>query len=144
QSAEITTLGNKFTALQSALQGIDQALSTSYTVNSSNSSVVTANVSAGAVEGNYSIQVSDMGAYSTMMTGTWTGASGAADPYQLWIGGKEYDVTAADNSAASVAAAINSSYGSLVHAAVVNVGSNSQPDYRISLQSATLTSDQID
>jgi flagellar hook-associated protein 2 len=145
QSAEITTLGSKFSALQSAIQGIDQALGNSYVANSSDTSVVTASVSAGAVESNYSIHVSDMGAYSTMMTGTWTGtAGGTADPYQLWIGGTKYDVAAADNSATSVAAAINSSYGNLVHATVVNVGSNNTPDYRISLQSAKLTSDQLD
>jgi flagellar hook-associated protein 2 len=145
QSTEITTLSSKFSALQSAVQGIDQALSSSYVATSSDTSVVTASVSAGAVDSNYSIKVSDMGAYSTMMTGTWKGtSSGTADPYQLWIGGTEYDVTAADNSATSVAAAINSSYGSLVHATVVNVGSNSTPDYRISLQSAKLTTDKLD
>ena len=144
QSNEIATLGGKFSALQSALQGIDQTLSASYVANSSDTSVVTASVSAGAVESNYSIQVSDMGAYSTMMTGTWTASGGTGDPYQLWIGTTEYCVNAADNSAASVASAINSNYGNLVHAAVVNVGSASQPDYRISLQSATLTSAQLD
>jgi flagellar hook-associated protein 2 len=145
QSAEITTLASKFSALQSALGGIDQALGASYTANSSDTSVVTASVSSGAVDSNYSIKVTDMGAWSTMLTGTWNGAAGGtADPYQLWIGGTEYDVTAADNSAASVASAINSSYGNLVHATVVNVGSNSTPDYRVSLQSAKLTSDKLD
>jgi flagellar hook-associated protein 2 len=144
QSTEVSTLGSKFSALQSAVQGIDQALSSSYVATSSDTSVVTASISAGAVESNYSIQVSDMGAYSTMMTGSWSDSGGTASPYQLWIGDTEYDVTPADNSAASVASAINTNYGSLVHAAVVNVGSNSQPDYRISLQSAKLTSDQLD
>jgi flagellar hook-associated protein 2 len=145
QSAEITTLGSRFSALQSAIQGIDQAYSNAYVATSSDTSVVTASVSAGALDSNYSIQVSDMGAYSTMMTGTWKGtAGGTADPYQLWIGGTEYDVAAADNSAPSVAAAINSSYGNLVHATVVNVGSNSTPDYRLSLQSAKLTTDELD
>ena len=45
---------------------------------------------------------------------------------------------AGDNSAASVAAAINAKAGDKVRATVVNVGSTSCPDYRISLQSTTL------
>ena len=49
-----------------------------------------------------------------------------------------------DNSATSVASAINSQYGSLVQATVVNVGLNASPSYRLSLQSTDLTSDVID
>src|SRR5215472_11525493 len=144
QSNEIGTLGSKFSALQSALRGIDQALTTSYGVSSSAPTVVSASVSAGAVESNYSILVSDMGAYSTMMTGTWNAGAATSQIYQLWIGNNEYDVTATDNSAPSLASAINAGFGDRVHATVVNVGSNSAPDYRVSLQSAKLTSDSLD
>jgi flagellar hook-associated protein 2 len=144
QSTELGTLGSKFSALQSALQGIDQALTTSYGVTSSAPAVVSASVSAGAVESNYSILVSDAGSYSTMMTGTWDTGAGTAQTYQLWVGNNEYDVTASDNSPASLASAINTGFGDKVHATVVNVGSNSAPDYRVSLQSANLTSDSLD
>jgi flagellar hook-associated protein 2 len=143
QSSEITTLASKFSSLQSALQSVDQSLSGSYSASSSDTSVVTASVSSDAVESDYSIQVSDIGAYSTMMTGTWS-ASGSAHTYQLYVGDQEYDVTSDDGSASSLASAINASYSSQVHATVVNVGSSSSPDYRLSLQSTKLTSATLD
>jgi flagellar hook-associated protein 2 len=144
QSDELTTLNSKFGAVQSAIQGMDQAMSSSFDAAISDPSVVSATTGAGAVEGNYSILVSDAGANSTMLTNTWKAADGAAHTYQLYIGTEEHDVKPADNSAASIAAAINSRYGDKVHATVVNVGTSATPDYRISLQSANLTKDVLD
>jgi flagellar hook-associated protein 2 len=68
---------------------------------------------------------------------------GQTHTYQLWIGGRgdpdnEIDITPADNSAQSVAAAINAKAGDKVHASAVNIGSATTPDWRISLQSAKL------
>ena len=54
------------------------------------------------------------------------------------VGGNTYSFTPSDNSAATVASTINAQYGNLVQATAVNVGSAANPDYRISLQSATL------
>jgi flagellar hook-associated protein 2 len=144
QSQELTTLGSRFTAVQSAIEGIGQAIGSSFDTEISDPSVVTATTGDGAVEGTYSILVSDAGAYSTMMTGAWNAATGAAQTYHLSIAGHEYNVTPADNSAASVASAINAGYGDKVHATVVNVGASSTPDYRVSIQSVDLTSDFID
>ena len=145
QSGEITTLTSRFSGLQSAVAEIGQALSNSCSAASSAPTVVTASAGSGAVQGDYSILVSDPGAYSTMMTGAWSGnASDPADTYQLWIGSSEYDVTPADNSAASVASAINTAYGGQVHATVVNVGSDLSPDYRVALESAALTTATLD
>jgi flagellar hook-associated protein 2 len=76
-----------------------------------------------------------------MMTATWLAAEGSPHTYTLWIGGDDYEVTPADNSAASVAAAINRSYGDKVRATVVYVD---QDDIRVSLQSVALTADPID
>jgi flagellar hook-associated protein 2 len=143
QNDEVSTLNSKFSAVQSAVSGIGQALTSSFNTSVSDTSAVTATAGAGALPGTYTIQVNDIGAYSTMMTGTWTG-SGTAQSYQLWIGGQEYSVNPADNSADSVAAAINSKFGNLVQATVVNVGSSSAPDDRISLQSTGLTSAALD
>lgn len=140
------TLDGDFTQLQSAVQGIQTALGgSSMAAAVSDPSVVGVTLDDGAVTGNYSIQVNDIGAYSTTLTNTWTGtSSGAADTYQLSIGSQTYNISPTDNSATSVASAINSKYGSLVQATVVNVGSNSSPSYRLSLQSTNLTSDTID
>lgn len=144
QSDEVSTLNSKFSALQSAINSLDQAVNSSFNTDVSNPAVVSVTAGEGAMQGDYSIQVQDIGAYSTMMTGTWNASPGAAQTYQLWIGSNEFDVNPTDNSAASVAQAINAHYGDKVQATVVNVGSDSQPDYRIALQSTTLTSDAID
>jgi flagellar capping protein FliD len=51
------------------------------------------------------------------------------------VGGSEYSVSATDDSAATVASTINTDYGTLVQASVVNEGTSETPDYRIALQS---------
>jgi flagellar hook-associated protein 2 len=147
QSNEVSkTLDGDFTALQNAIQGIQTAMSgSSMNADVSDSSVVSVALSDGATPGNYSIQVNQLGAYSSTLTKTWTGtSSGAADTYKLVIGSKSYNLTPTDNSATSVASAINAQYGNLVQATVVNIGSNSSPKYALSLQSTNLTSDTID
>ena len=147
QSNELTkTLDGDFTALQTAVQGLQTAISgSSMDSEVSDPSVVSATLGDEATPGNYSIQVDDVGAYSNTLTKTWTGtSSGSADTYQLVIGGQSYTLSPTDNSATSVASAINSQYGNLVQATVVNVGSTGSPEYCLSLQSTTLTSDAID
>ncbi len=147
QSTELGTITTLFTNLQTAVQGIDQAVSgSSFTPTVSDPSVLTASTSDGAAEGNYSVLVSDAGAYSTSLsTSTWVdNQSGSPPPYQLLAGGQSFTITPTDDSAASVASAINSQAGDNVQATVVNVGSGSTPDYRISLQSTTLDGDPVD
>ena len=69
---------------------------------------------------------------------------GAAQTYQLVVGGQSYNITPSDNSAASVVSAINSQEGSLVQATMVNVGSSASPDYRIALQNQSLGDAPVD
>jgi flagellar hook-associated protein 2 len=147
QNTELGTMNTLFTNLQTAVQGIDSAVSgSSFTPTVSDPTVLTASTSDGATEGNYSVLVSNAGAYSTSLsTNTWVdNASGSPPPYTLLAGGQSYTITPTDESAASVASAINSQEGDVVQATVVNVGSSSTPDYRISLQSATLDGDPVD
>jgi flagellar hook-associated protein 2 len=146
QSTELTSLDSEFTALQTSIQSIDQSLSgSSFSSTISNPAVVSTTVGDGAVEGDYAIQVSDVGAYATSLTAsTWASPAGAANTYQLEIGSSSYNISPADNSAASVASAINSQEGDKVQATVVNVGSNATPDYRISLQSTMLGDTPVD
>src|SRR6202161_2854744 len=135
QNTELGTMNTLFTNLQTAVQGIDAAVSgSSFTPTVSDPSVLTASTSDGAAEGNYSVLVSNAGAYSTSLSAsTWVDTTGAAQTYSLLVGGQTYSITPTDNSAASVASAINSQEGDNVQATVVNVGSSSTPDYRISL-----------
>jgi len=145
QADAMKSLGDVFNNLQTAAQGIQNALGgPSYQADVSDPTKLSVTVGDGAVEGNYSVQVLDPGAQAASITaGSWIDDT-AKHSYQLAINGQTFAITAADNSAASVAAAINNQYGDQVHAAVVNVGTASAPDLRISLQSATLGDSEPD
>src|SRR5664279_707009 len=139
QSTELTTLDTKFTALQTAVAAIGTALGgSSFQSSVSSPNMVNVSVADGAQEGYYTMNVTSIGAYeSSMSSANWNVPEVAGKPttFTLVVGNRNYSVTAADNSAKSVADAINASYGSLVHATTVNV---SPTDTRISLQSAAL------
>ena len=146
QSTELTALDTKFTALQSAIQQIGTALGgSSYQTSVSSPNVLDVSVADGAQEGYYSMNVTSIGAYeSSMSTQNWNvpkGSNGKPTTFTLVVGNQNYSVTGADNSAQSVAAAINANYGNLVQATTVNVAPG---DTRISLNSATLGQTNLD
>src|SRR5437773_3120828 len=131
QAGALTGLDGKFSALQSSLQGIADALSgSSFQADISDPAKVQVTLGDGAMEGNYTIDVVDAGTYATSMTSSsWVTDTGPTRTYQLSLGGVNYALSPAGNGAASVAAAINSQYGDKVRATVVNVGSVTQADY---------------
>jgi flagellar hook-associated protein 2 len=143
QATELTTLGTDFAAVQTSVQAIQDALGGSgMQTTVSTPAVATVTAGDGAVQGAYSIDVSSIGAYATSLSSeSWSGAvdsSGKPATYNLVLGSNTYSFTPSDNSAATVASTINSQYSNLAQATAVNVGSAASPDYRISLQSATL------
>jgi flagellar hook-associated protein 2 len=148
QSTELTTVDSDFAAIQTAIQSISDALSGSG-MNStvSDPAVASVTVASGAVQGAYTINVSSIGSYATSLSSSnWsvpTSSSGQTT-FNLTVGTKTYSFTPTDNSAATVASTINAQFGSLVQATAVNVGSATAPDYRISLQSATLGAMDLD
>ena len=149
QSNELSTIDTKFTELQTAIQGIADAMSgSSYQTTISDPTSVSASVSDGVQEGVYSINVENVGSYATSLTtNTWdstAGPSGNPSTYSLMVGGQSYSFTPSDNSAATVASTINSQYGNMVNATAVNVGSASSPNYKISLQSTSLGATTLD
>ena len=145
QSDTLDKINTKFATLQTAVKGMSAAmLGSSFQAEISNTNVVSATLGDAAQEGTYSIDVQDVGAYAVSMTpSNWDGTSSAKHAYQLWVGDmadpkNKIDITPDNDSAATVAAAINAKASDKVRATVVNVGSLSSPDYRISLQSTTL------
>ncbi|HTS28181.1 MAG TPA: flagellar filament capping protein FliD [Bryobacteraceae bacterium] len=143
QSADLTKLDTQFSSLQSAVQGIADALGGSnFQTTISQPSAVSANITDGAAEGDYTVNVTNIGAYAeSVTTQDWNAApdtSGNPATYTLMVNGKGYAFTPADDSATSVAAAINAQYSNLVNALAVNVGSADNPEWRISLQSSKL------
>ncbi len=145
QSAELTKLDTKFTALQTAVTALDTALGgASFQAAVSADNVANVTLATGAQEGYYTMNVSSIGAYETSMSSAnWNVAEVAKKPttFTLVVGNQNYGVTAADNSAQSVASAINANYGNLVRATTVNVAPG---DTRISLQSVTLGPTNLD
>jgi flagellar hook-associated protein 2 len=96
--------------------------------------------------GGASLQTQQTPAQS-LSAASWDGtadATGTRSTYKLVIGSNTYSFTPADNSAASVAAAINQLYGGQVQASVVDLETGGQPDYRIALQSTTGSSATMD
>jgi flagellar hook-associated protein 2 len=135
QSTALSSLDASFVVLQSAVAGIANAFGgSSLQASISDTSKVSVALGSTAAEGTYSINVTNAGVYATSITASnWDASAGPV--YKLSLNGAPLDLSASDNSAASVAAAINSQYGSQVRATVVNVGgSDTSPDYRLSLQ----------
>jgi flagellar hook-associated protein 2 len=146
QSDELTKLDTRFTALQTAVQNIATALGgSSFQTDVSSDNVVDVSVADGAQEGYYTMNVTSIGAYeSSMSAANWSVAEaskGTPTTFTLVVGNQNYSVTGTDNSAQSIADAINSSYGSLVQATTVNVAPD---DTRISLKSAALGQTTLD
>jgi flagellar hook-associated protein 2 len=146
QSAELTKLDTTFTALQTAVQGVQKAFSgSSFQSDISDPKSIGASLSDGATEGYYSINVDSIGAYASSLTGAgWDSTPKPPTTYKLLLGTTGYSFTPADNSAATVAATINSQFGSMVQATAVNVGSASAPSYRVSLQGTSLAPMALD
>ncbi len=146
QSSELTTLTTDFTSLQTAIQNLGSALSgSSYSADISDPSVCSATLSDGATQGVYNIDVENVGSYQTSLsTSTWNSSGSTPNTYTLVVGNNTYSFTPTDNSADSVVAAINAQFGNVVQATAVNVGSASNPDERISLQSTTLGATTVD
>jgi len=149
QSNELNTVDSKFTALQTAIQGISDAMSgSSYQATISNTKAVSASLSDGVAEGVYSINVINPGSYaSSLSTNAWDSTadpSGNPSTYSLVVGTQNYSFTPSDNSATTVASTINSQYGNMVNATAVNVGSAASPEYKISLQSTSLGPNSLD
>ncbi len=151
QQTEIGTLSTDFQSLQTALDSVNSAGGTNaYSATVSNSPVATASISSGAMAGTYSLNVVSTG--SSTNTISMNGLTTVTDPsegnidssstYTLTVNGTNYQLTDSGGSLNDLAQAINGS-GASVQATVVNVGSGSSPDYRLSVQSLDYAPDSI-
>lgn len=144
QSSELQKLNTDFTAVQTALTSLSSAAANLLSASVSNPSVATATLGSGAIAGNYTLEVTSLGAYSNALsldglpkvTDPGSQSISASGSYTLTVNGQavEPPITPAAGDLNSLVQAINAA-GAGVQATVVNVGSSSQPDYRLSLQS---------
>lgn len=140
QSTALTGLDSKFTTLQTAVQQIQLAMGgAAYESTVSDPTKLSVSLGDGAMEGTYSVDVVSAGSYGKSMTTSAWNATGS-HTYKLTFdgGATTEDIMPAGNSITSVASEINLHYSDKVRAIVVNVGSSSAPDYRISLQAVQL------
>jgi flagellar hook-associated protein 2 len=147
QATALGTLSTDFSNLSNAVGTLTSSVgSSSYSVDISDPTVASATVDTGAMEGTYSIEVTALGAYSTA-TSSNTGLTKVTDPtsqnlstasnFTLTVGTSNYSITPTGNTLDDLADAINASSAN-VQATVVNIGSTSAPDYRLSLQNGVL------
>jgi flagellar hook-associated protein 2 len=150
QSTELSTLDTKFSALQTAIQQLDSSLgASSYSATSSDSSLVSASVSAGAAEGTYTIDVSDPGSSSTSISDSSLPAVtdpdstsiSTSDSFTLTVNGTTTTINPDSNTLSSLAQAINAASAG-VQASVINTG-GSTPQYQLVLRSTELGADTI-
>jgi len=144
-------------SLESALQGLNTAISSLSSASTNNTaatvsdnSVIGATASAGALPGTYTVQVNDPGSYSTAMSAD--ALPTVTDPtsqnissqtsFTLTVGSNTYQLTPSGSNLNALVAAINAS-GSTIQATVIDIGTSSQPDYRLALQDTALAPDSI-
>jgi flagellar hook-associated protein 2 len=144
RSTALNSLNGKFSALQTALQGVSNA-AVSSSAEVSDKSVITAQSDLTAKPGSYAIHVVDPGAPSSALSlGTlpavqnpFSQSISTASSFTLTVGGTPVTVTPTGNTLSALADAINSS-GANVTASIVNLGSPAAPNYQLSLQSSKL------
>ncbi len=151
QQTELQTLSSDFQSLQTALDSINTAAGIgAYSASVDNASVASATVSSGVMPGSYAVTVASVGARTntmsmnglTTVTDPGTGNIDSSSSYTLTVDGQNYQLTDSTGTLNGLAQAINAT-GANVQATVVNLGSGSSPDYRLSVQSTNYAPDTI-
>lgn len=150
QQSDLNNMQLTFNSLTSALQAISTAMTGDVSATSSDSTVVSAAAQSTTLPGTYSIQVSDTGSSTTTISNA--GSTAVTDPssgnisdsssFTLTVNGTTTTITPDSDTLDSLASAINDANAG-VSATIVNLGSNSSPDYRLSLTSTELGPDTI-
>lgn len=155
--AALQSLDSGFSSLQTAITSLSTALgSASLSASATNSALASFTLGAGANAGSYQLEVDDLGAatqaISSSSNPTVTDPNAqnidSAASFSLSVtdpdsnGGatKTSTINNPSGTLSGLVSAINTTAGLGVTASIVNVGSQSSPDYRLSLQSTSLGS----
>jgi flagellar hook-associated protein 2 len=150
QQSALSTLGTGFNSLQSVVQQLSTDAAGSPIAQVSDSTALSATAVAGALNGTYSIQVDDIGSATTTLsdpslttvTDPTSGNISSSSTFTLTVDGVATTITPSGSSLEDLTSAINSA-GAGVQATIVNVGSNTSPDYRLAVTSNNLGGDTI-
>lgn len=151
KSAAVKSLQTQFANLRSTFSNIGSASGEKSLVSTvSDPSVLKPRIAAGALPGTYAVEVLSAGSKTQTLSNG--GLPTVADPYEssittatsmtLTVNGVDTEISPATNSLADLAKAINAA-GAGVSANIINIGGNSAPDYRLSLQSSKLGPETI-
>lgn len=148
QNSELSTLQTDFAAIQTAIQSLDQATNGGNLTATSSANTVASiafDSSSAVAGGTYTLNVTNPGSPTTTVSSA--GLPTIADPssssissassFTLSVGGTNYTITPSSDTLSALVQSINSS-GAGVSATLVNIGSPSSPDYRLSVQSTAL------
>jgi flagellar hook-associated protein 2 len=153
QSAELSALQGNFQTLQSAIQGLSSATTGAGGLSGTASDTSVASVAidgtSDATAGTYTLNVTNVGAPTTTLSETGLTVSdpsassiSTSSSFTLTVGSSTFTITPTANTLNALEQAINSANAG-VNATIVNLGSSSSPDYRLSVQSATLGDETI-
>lgn len=145
QSNELQTLDNDVGAVQTAVAGLSSAAGSMLAASVSNGSVATATIGSGATAGSYTLAVTNLGSFSDALSNAdlptvsdpATQNISTSGSYSLTVGTTTTAISYTGGNLNGLAQAIDDANAG-VQATVVNVGSNSAPDYLLSLQSDSL------
>ena len=145
QSQELNTLDTKFSALASSITALETAMgSASYFTSVSEGSVAKATVSSGVSQGSYTVEVTNMGAYTSVTSKA--GSTPVTDPakssistdsdFTLTVQGQgPVSIHPTAHNLNSLVDAINAKTDSTgVRASVVNINTGGHDSYHLSLQ----------
>ena len=150
QLTAIASLDAAFTNLQDSLNSLTTAIGAeSFTGSVSDPSVASITVGDNAWPGTFTLEIDSLGAITQTIS---TAGLAVTNPnqsnlssdtsYSLTINGNTTTIKPVHNTLAGLASAINAA-GLGVSASIVNAGTSSSPDYRLSVQSTTLADDTI-
>jgi flagellar hook-associated protein 2 len=158
RSDALDSLQSKVLSFQTAVSALTSALgSSSFQADVSGASVLSASTSDGVQEASYTVEVTNIGAKTSTMSkvpgaglasvlNPTNGGFEDTGPYKLYLNTDDPEsaitITPASGSLNDLVKAINSA-SSDVHAAIVNVGGQSGPDYRLTIQSNRFAGDTI-
>lgn len=146
ESQALQALDSKFAGLESAIAALATgAAGGSYNLSNSDGAVVAASLSGSVLPGTYTVEVLDPGSFTTALSRD--GLAVVTDPaaqnistafsFTLTVDGTDYTITPSRQTLTGLAEAINEA-GAGVTATVINIGSPSSPDYRLSLRADKL------
>jgi flagellar hook-associated protein 2 len=147
QASEVSALQTDFGVIQTAIQTLASGGASSLAATVGDSTIVTANVdtTAAATAGTYTINVISAGSSTTTLSNDnlptvsnpATSSISTSGTYTLTVGTSTFTITPTSNTLNALAQSINSA-GAGVSATLVNIGSPTAPDYRLSLQATSL------